>query len=81
MMRVMIIVVVAASLGILLLFMLLLLLLFFFTSGSISPVGLILYHQGIVRALGGTHTCSVNDRSDSELEIFLILLGQPFPPR
>jgi hypothetical protein len=87
MMRVMIVVVVAVvvaaaatGLGIFLLFLLLLLLLFLFTSGSISPVGLVLYHQGIVRALGGTDTRPVNNRGDSELEIFLILLGQTFPP-
>ena len=69
MMRVIIIVVVAASLGIflLILLLLLLLLLFLFASGGVSPVGLILYHQGIVRALGGTDTRPVNNRCDAEL--------------
>jgi hypothetical protein len=44
-----------------------LLLLLLFASGRVSPVGLGLQHQGIVRALGGIDTGPVNNRRDSEL--------------
>jgi hypothetical protein len=46
---------------------LLLLLLFLFASGCVSSIGLGLHDQGIVRALGGIDTRSVNNRCNSEL--------------
>jgi hypothetical protein len=65
----------------LLLLLFLMLLLFLFTRSSISSVGHCLSHQGIIRALGRIDRGPTNNRCDSKLHIFLVLLGQTFHPR